>query len=90
MLYIFISTIFFFQTQQERKAIVILKGPGQVSGNVTFIQSNRGGPVQVMGMVSGLAEGQHGFHVHEKGDLSNGCISTGSHFNPQGVSTNYN
>ncbi|XP_025206353.1 superoxide dismutase [Cu-Zn]-like [Melanaphis sacchari] len=69
---------------QERKAIVVLKGPGQVNGNVTFIQANRGGPVMVSGVVSGLTEGPHGFHIHEKGDVTNGCISTGSHFNPQG------
>lgn len=78
---------FFSYVQQERKAIVVLKGPGQVSGNVTFVQANRGGPVTLIGMVSGLTEGTHGFHIHEKGDLSNGCISTGPHFNPQGVST---
>jgi len=70
-------------TFHERKAIVVLKGPGQVSGNVTFVQANRGGPVTVTGMVSGLSEGSHGFHVHEKGDISDGCISTGPHFNPQ-------
>lgn len=75
------------KTQQERRAIVVLKGPGQVTGNVTFVQSNRGGPVTVTGVLSGLTEGPHGFHVHEKGDLSNGCMSTGSHFNPQAVST---
>lgn len=23
-----------------------------------------------------------GFHIHELGDLSNGCNSTGSHYNP--------
>jgi Cu-Zn family superoxide dismutase len=38
----------------------------------------------ITGVVSGLTEGPHGFHVHEKGDVTNGCISTGSHFNPQG------
>ncbi|KAK6741501.1 hypothetical protein RB195_009388 [Necator americanus] len=38
--------------------------------------------VKLNGTVSGLKPGVHGFHVHEKGDLGNGCISAGGHFNP--------
>ena len=29
-----------------------------------------------------MKPGQHGFHIHEFGNLENGCISAGGHFNP--------
>ena len=32
--------------------------------------------------VTGLTPGLHGFHVHEKADFSNGCLSAGGHYNP--------
>ncbi len=69
---------------QEKKAIVILQGPSGVTGNITFTQLKD--KVQINGVVRNLNKGLHGFHIHEKGDLSNGCASTGSHFNPEKVS----
>ncbi|CAL5379114.1 unnamed protein product [Camellia sinensis] len=48
------------------------------------------GPIQIevqqmlRGNVSGLKPGLHGFHVHALGDTTNGCMSTGPHFNPAG------
>ena len=54
------------------------------SGTVTFQQ--HGDHVMVRARVSGLKPfGEHGFHVHEKGDCSSGDgMSTGGHFNPNG------
>ncbi|KAF9013239.1 superoxide dismutase [Cyathus striatus] len=68
---------------QPQKAIVILRGDSPVSGIVTFEQSVFDGPVIISGEVRGLnASARHGFHVHQYGDLSNGCTSAGPHFNP--------
>ncbi len=53
------------------------------TGTVTFTQ--KGGKVLVHAVVSGLAPGAHGFHIHEKGDCSSGDgMSAGGHFNPMG------
>jgi Cu-Zn family superoxide dismutase len=53
------------------------------AGTVNFVQ--KGDKVVVTARVSGLAPGNHGFHIHEKGDCSSGDgMSAGGHFNPQG------
>ncbi|CAH1399260.1 unnamed protein product [Nezara viridula] len=36
----------------------------------------------MIGVIEGLSPGQHGFHIHEKGDVSMGCASTLGHYNP--------
>src|SRR5438445_262842 len=54
----------------------------EARGSVTFAQ--HGDRVHVMAKVSGLKpNGEHGFHIHEKGDCSSGDgMSTGGHYNP--------
>jgi Cu-Zn family superoxide dismutase len=51
-------------------------------GEVTFTPDPKGG-VHITGQFTGLAYGEHGFHIHEKGDCSapDGS-SAGGHFNP--------
>ena len=46
------------------------------------LQSTPSGPVTVRGKIEGLTPGQHGFHIHQMGDTSDGCKSMKGHFNP--------
>ncbi|KFM83041.1 Superoxide dismutase [Cu-Zn], partial [Stegodyphus mimosarum] len=55
------------------------------SGVITLKYRRPGGPVSVSGQIKGLSSGLHGFHVHQYGDLSNGCTSAGGHYNPYGL-----
>lgn len=52
-----------------------------VSGTVTFTQTPDG-RVTVRVRARGAAPGLHGFHIHALGDLTQGCVSAGGHFNP--------
>ncbi|XP_019872034.2 extracellular superoxide dismutase [Cu-Zn] 3 [Aethina tumida] len=54
---------------------------GDIKGDVTFTQYSDD-TVEVEGIITGLAPGLHGFHIHEKGDLSDNCQAVGAHFNP--------
>lgn len=67
-----------------KKAVAVLKGTSNVEGVVTLTQEDDG-PTTVNVKITGLTPGPHGFHLHEFGDTTNGCISTGPHFNPNGL-----
>lgn len=52
-----------------------------VKGTVEFKQVEDG--VEVTANIEGLKKGDHGFHIHEKGDCSApDAASAGGHFNP--------
>ncbi|KAF5453919.1 hypothetical protein F2P56_023633 [Juglans regia] len=65
------------------KAVAVLGNSNDVKGTIYFTQE-ADGSTTVTGNVSGLKPGHHGFHVHALGDTTNGCLSTGPHFNPAG------
>ncbi|CAH8616037.1 unnamed protein product [Heterobilharzia americana] len=64
------------------KAVCVMSGTAGVNGVVKFSQDTVDAPVHVHAEFRGLKTGKHGFHVHEFGDTTNGCISAGAHFNP--------
>lgn len=51
-----------------------------VYGVVEFLQ--RTNYLEIRYNISNLTDGEHGFHIHEYGDLTEGCSSGCSHFNP--------
>ena len=64
-------------------ALLEPKSGSIVKGSVTFEETPAG--VRLSAMVSGLTPGQHGFHIHDKGDCSAAdATSAGGHFNPTG------
>jgi superoxide dismutase, Cu-Zn family len=67
-------------------AVSVLKPTegNKANGSVSFVQ--KGDQILVDARIDGLASGQHGFHVHEKGDCSApDAMSAGGHFNPGGA-----
>lgn len=62
-------------------AIAILnQNKDNISGYVRFSPHKTG--LHIHYDIKGLKDGEHGFHIHEYGDLSEGCTSACSHFNP--------
>ncbi|ELT99613.1 hypothetical protein CAPTEDRAFT_148692 [Capitella teleta] len=63
--------------------------PNHVIGTIDLRQTVGRAVSEIRLNLTGFAaddgEMYHGFHVHELGDLSNGCDSTGSHYNPLDV-----
>ncbi|XP_068756940.1 uncharacterized protein [Montipora capricornis] len=55
---------------------------GSVRGSITFSQEFPGAACEITGVLAGLTEGKHGFHILEYGDISEGGTSAGAHFNP--------
>lgn len=57
------------------------KSDSAVKGEVTFTEAD--GTVSMTAMLSGLTEGEHAIHIHDKADCSSADgKSTGGHWNP--------
>ena len=77
-------------TPKTRNAICVFHHNNNgVSGRIHFRQknprksSNNTPPSIVISyVINGLSDGDHGFHIHEYGDLTDECTSACAHFNP--------
>ena len=70
-----------------RKAICLLESqPNETAkGVVHFSQAGAFALCEINGNITGLAPNKkHGFHIHQYGNLSQGCVTAGPHYNPFG------
>ncbi|QGA19803.1 hypothetical protein EYB26_007497 [Talaromyces marneffei] len=65
------------------KAVAVLSGDSAVKGFVTFDQTDVHSLTTISWNITGSDPNtKRGIHIHDRGDLTQGCTSTGSHFNP--------
>ena len=75
-------------TTKPKSAITLIfpSSGSSVRGVVSFYQANPSSPTRIVVNLWGLPPNSvHAMHVHEFGDLSEGCTSAGPHFNPAGM-----
>lgn len=61
------------------KSIAVFQG--KLSGYVKFSETHNNN-IKIEINIKGLSPGLHGFHIHEKGNLLDKCLSCKGHFNP--------
>ncbi len=68
------------------KAICVLTNVEnkKIKGHIEFeiVKKNKKNMMKISINIEGLKPGKHGFHIHEKGNLLEGCGSLCAHFNP--------
>jgi len=63
------------------KAVCVLSQSKTVTGTIYFSEQSNN-TVKITGIINGLCDGLHGFHIHNAGDLTDHCKSACAHFNP--------
>ena len=71
------------QSKTKIQEAVAVVDSGKIKGTVVFTQKDD--YVRIKIDIKGLSKNHlHGFHIHESGDLREGCKSCCAHYNPNG------
>ena len=78
------KTINKFCQPDTRKFICQVRGvdDDKVKGHIYFTEKDNVNYTEIKLDLHGLPEGPRGFHIHERGNLLDGCTSLCGHFNP--------
>ena len=68
------------RSHQSSGIAVLAENKDNITGVIKFKEERNG--VKITYHIIGLTDGKHGFHIHEYGDLTDGCTSACAHFNP--------
>lgn len=67
--------------QAQIQAHANIFGDSGIKGQLKLTEKS--GEVKIVGQLTGLKPGKHGFHIHERNDIN--CNNNGDHFNPTKV-----
>ena len=65
----------------DKEAICVFQD-SNIKGNIIFREYKLKKHTEIIIDISNVPEGLHGFHIHQSGDLREGCSSLCAHYNP--------
>ena len=68
----------------SRNAVCVFEPANGIAGTILFHQCSPHDPVSIYYELTGPPSETHAIHIHEYGDLRQGCASLGDHYNPYG------
>jgi len=67
----------------SKEAVCVFQ-ESEIKGYVLFREFKEQKKTGIVLRLTGVPQGEHGFHIHQSGDLREGCGSLCAHFNPYG------
>ena len=65
----------------SKEAVCVIQD-SEIKGHILFREFKEQKKTAIILRLTGVPPGEHGFHIHQSGDLREGCNSLCAHFNP--------